>query len=318
MRAICLSDSDPSSPLVEEDLPEPQAGPDELLIRVYAAGLTPTELAWYPTTHLKTGAPRSRAVPGHEFSGVIAGMGEHISGFQLGQEVYGMNDWFAEGALAEYCLTQPACIAPKPASLTHVEAASVPIGALTAWQGLFDRAGLQAGERVLVHGASGSVGAFAVQFGYMHSAHVIATASERNLGFVSQLGAEQVIDYRSQRFEDQIGDIDVVFDTVGGETFERSWQVLKPGGRMVTIAANAEGSADERIKQAFFIVEPNRDQLARVADLIDAGSLRTTVDAVVPLSESPLAFAGKVTQREGRGKMVVAVAQAAQERYAHY
>jgi NADPH:quinone reductase-like Zn-dependent oxidoreductase len=118
--------------------PQPERG--ELLIHIYAAGVTPTELLWYPTTHSKNGERRGRAVPGYEFSGVVAGVGEDTAGFDIGHEVYGMNDWFSDGAMAEYCITQPTSVAQKPPRLTHVEAASVPIGALTAWQGLFDRA----------------------------------------------------------------------------------------------------------------------------------------------------------------------------------
>ena len=146
MRSMRLSDAAHAPVLIEEHVPQPQPGRGELLVRVYAAGVTPTELLWYPTTHGKNGERRSRAVPRHEFSGVIAAVGEETVGFDIGQEVYGMNDWFADGALAEYCLTQPSSVAPKPPHVTHVEAASVPIGALTAWQGLFERAYLQAGS----------------------------------------------------------------------------------------------------------------------------------------------------------------------------
>src|SRR5215475_1876546 len=213
MKTMRLSDSAQPPVLVEETVAQPQPRRGELLVRVYAAGVTPTELLWYPTTHGKNGERRSRAVPGHEFSGVIAAVGEDTIGFDIGQEVYGMNDWFSDGAMAEYCITQPTSVAQKPPSLTHVEAASVPIGALTAWQGLFDRARLQAGEHVLVHGGAGAVGVFAIQLARLHGAHVTATTSARNLAFVSQLGAEQVIDYRAVRFEDNVRDMEVVFDT---------------------------------------------------------------------------------------------------------
>ena len=132
---------------------------------------------WYPTSHTKTGEKRTAAVPGHEFSGVIAALGADVEGFEVGREVYGMNDWFADGATAEYCLAQPAAVAPKPPRLTHIEAASVPIAALTAWQGLVERARLQPGESVLIHGGAGAVGLFAVQLARLRGAHVIATAS---------------------------------------------------------------------------------------------------------------------------------------------
>lgn len=290
--------------LVAGTAPRPQPGRGELLIRVCAAGVTPTELLWYPTSHTRTGQARTGAVLGHEFSGVVAAIGEDAGGLvQVGQDVYGMNDWFSDGALAEYCVAPLSAVAPKPSRLSHIEAASVPIGALTAWQGLFERARLQPGERVLVHGAAGSVGMFAVQLARLHDAYVIATASARNLDFVRSLGAGQVIDYQASRFEEVVRDVDVVFDTVGGSTLDRSWRVLKPGGRMVTVAATEE-AAEGRAKQAFFIVEPNHRQLTTIAELLQTGRLRTVVDAVVPLVQSADAYSG-IVKRHGRGKLVV-------------
>lgn len=310
MKVMRLTGPAEKPTLIEEEAPQPQPGRGELLIRVVAAGVTPTEVKWYPTTHRKTGENRTGAILSHEFSGIVAGIGEEVADIEIGSEVYGMNDWFADGALAEYCVTQPASVATKPARLTHVEAASVPIGALTAWQGLFDHAKLHAGERVLVQGGSGGVGLFIVQLARNRGAHVMATASAHNLEFVASLGAEQVIDYQAGRFEERVPDIDVVFDTVGGETLERSWTVLKPNGRMVTIAADAEGNTDDRVKQAFFIVEPNRNQLLEIGKLLDAGRLQTVVDAVVPFSQAPAALTGAVQGRLGRGKLVVKLAAA--------
>ncbi|HEU4367733.1 MAG TPA: zinc-binding dehydrogenase [Methylomirabilota bacterium] len=274
MRIMRRSDSTQSPPLVEADVPRPQPWPGELLVRVYAAGVTSKELLWYPTTHERNGGRRRGAVPGHEFSGVVAAVGDDTTGFDIGQAVYGMNDWFSDGAMAEYCITQPASVAAKPGRLTHVEAASVPIGALTAWQELFERARLHAGERVLVHGAAGAVGIFAVQLARSVGASVTATVSSRNLAFVSRLGAEHVVDYKAGRFEDSVRDMDVVFDTVGGETLQRSWGLLRAGGRMVTIAADSE----------------NTTQLTRIGDLLEAGDLEPVVDAVLPLTQASAAY----------------------------
>ena len=233
------------------EVPQPKPGAGEMLIRVHAAGVTPTEVIWYTTTHTKEGAPRANAILAHEFSGVVAEVGSDVRDFHVGQEIYGVNDWFADGALAEYCIATPAEIAPKPPKISHAEAATLPISALTAWQGLLGRAHLQAGQRVLIHGASGGVGVLAVQLAHDIGAYVFATASARNRDFVKQLGADEFIDYTSQRFEDIARDIDVVFDCVGGETFERSFRVLKLGGHIVTIAASAEAEAlnDERRKR---------------------------------------------------------------------
>jgi len=307
MKAIRLAGLVPQ--LAESEIPAPIPQPGEILIRVRAAGVTPTELAWYPTSHTKDGAPRTGAVPAHEFSGEIAALGNAAEGFAVGQQVYGMNDWFADGALAEYCVTEPQWIAPKPPGLSHTDAAAVPIGALTAWQGLFDRAALQPGERVLVHGGAGAVGVFALQLAHRHGAWVAATVSAHNADFVKELGADRVIDYKASPFEQELRDIDVVFDAVGGDTLHRSWSVLKPGGRMVTIAADSEATSDERIRKAFFIVEPDGRRLAEIAHLLTAGGLRVFVDRVVPLSQAPQAYAGAV-ERTGRGKLVVEVAAA--------
>jgi NADPH:quinone reductase-like Zn-dependent oxidoreductase len=291
--------------LSEAQAPRPQPGVGELLIRVRAAGVTPTELIWYPTTHTKAGDARAGAVPCHEFSGIVEAAGKDAGSLEIGQEVFGMNDWFADGALAEFCVAPASSVVRKPAGLTHAEAASVPIGALTAWQGLFDRAHLAAGERILVQGGAGAVGVFAVQLARRHGAKVIATASAGNLAFVESLGASQVLDYHAAPFERTVRDVDVVFDTVGGETLERSWQVLKPGGRMVTISAGAE-TAQGRVKEAFFIVEPNQQQLSQIAGLLEVGSLRPVVDTVIPLSRAAEAYTGGIARR-GRGKLIVEI-----------
>ncbi len=307
MRVARWDNSGPNPVVVLDSAPRPQPGRGELLIRVCAAGVIPTEGLWYPTTHTKTGEKRTDAIPAHEFSGVVAEIGEDAGSFEIGREIFGMNDWFSDGAMAEYCIAPLSAIAPKPATLTHDEAASVPIGTLTAWQGLIDRAKVQAGNRVLIHGGAGGVGVFAVQLARWRDAHVIATASARDADFLVSLGAAEVIDYRASRFEDKVQKVDVVFDTVGGETLARSWSVLKPGGRMVTIASGAETTTDERVKQAFFIVEPNAKELIEIAALLDSGKIRAVVNAVVPLSRAPDAYAGKI-EGQGRGKLVVDIA----------
>ncbi len=231
MKVMRYNDSAAAPALTAGEAPIPQPGPGQLLIRVHAAGVTPTELLWYPTTHALDGGVRRGAIPGHEFSGVIEAVGAEVDPQQIGREVFGMNDWFADGATAEYCLAAPASVAPKPTRLSHAEAASVPIGALTAWQGLFDRLKLQSGERILIHGGAGAVGIFAVQLARRTGAQVIVTASSRHVEFLSQLGASEIFDYHAERFETRAGKVDAVFDAVGGATLHRSWEVLAPGGR---------------------------------------------------------------------------------------
>jgi NADPH:quinone reductase-like Zn-dependent oxidoreductase len=306
MKALRLHSLDGPDAFAYEDAPAPNPGPGEVLIRVRAAAVTPTELFWYPTAHTPAGAARPLPVIlGHEFSGVVAGLGPAVTGLTEGDEVFGLNDWFADGAQAEYCVARPDDLAPKPRSIDHAQAAAAPISALTAWQGLIERARVSVGERVLVHGAAGGVGAFAVQLAHDRGAYVIGTASARNRDVVRELGADTVIDYRATRFEEVVKDADIVFDTVGGETLQRSWKVLKPGGRMVTIAVQSETAADAATKAAFFIVQPNREQLTEIGRLFDAGRFRSLVDAALPLAQGRDAYRRKPL----RGKIVLEVAE---------
>ncbi len=294
--------------LVYEDAPTPQPGEGEVLVRVHAAGVIHTELSWVSTWTTRAGEARPMPViPGHEFSGEIAALGAGVRDVGVGDLVYGLNDWYRDGAQAEYCVARVADFASKPAGIDHVRAAATPISALTAWQGLIERGRLVAGQRVLIHGAAGGVGVFAVQLARWRGARVTGTASAANLDFLRGLGADEVIDYQAKRFEDVVRDMDVVFDTVGGETLERSWGVLKSGGTLVTIAASGERTADERTRAAFFIVEPSRQQLEEIARLIDGGTLRPIVGSVFPLAEARQAYQHK----PAHGKVVLQVIAAA-------
>jgi NADPH:quinone reductase-like Zn-dependent oxidoreductase len=299
MKAAYLTKRAGPECLVIGDLPQPRPGRDEVLVEVHSTAVTPSEFDWFPTFHTRNGEPRPfPIVLSHEFSGVVAGVGDAVSGLKAGDAVYGMNYWFADGAQAEYCLAPGAAVALKPRTLDHSKAAVVPISALTAWQGLFERCKLKAGERVLIHGGAGGVGVFAVQLARWCGAHVIATASAHNLDFVRSLGAHEVIDYQATHFDQLARDIDVVFDAVGGETLVQSWNVLRPGGRVVTIAAQSEAASDQRARDAFFIVEPNRTQLDEVARLLDAGIIRPFVETVFALAQ-----AGGAYSRAKRGGM---------------
>jgi NADPH:quinone reductase-like Zn-dependent oxidoreductase len=302
MKAVQLRTRGGLEAIVVGDAPTPRPGAGEVMVRVHAAGITPTELLWEPTRTTRQGTPRPLPViPGHEFSGEVAALGAGVTDLAVGMSVYGMSDWFTDGAQAEFCTAPAAWVVPIPRTLDHAAAAATPISALTAWQGLFVRCGLSAGQHVLIHGGAGAVGGFAVQLARWTGARVTATASAHNSDFVRGLGADEVLDYRTTRFEDVVAGADAVFDTVGGETLARSWGVLKPGGRLVTIAASEEGAADERTLGAFFIVEANRSQLAEVARLIDGGALRPVVDKVFALAEAPAGYRHKPR----RGKAVL-------------
>lgn len=305
MRAAFLSETSDGLAITVGEQPQPAPRAGEVLVRVYGAGITPTELSWYPSTHTQDGEKRAGAIPSHEFSGVVSAVGSGATDFPIGAEVFGMNDWFAQGATAEYVIALPTQIWRKPKTLSHAEAAAVPIGALTAWQGLFTRAKLQGEDRVLVHGGAGAVGAFAIQLAKMHGADVVATCGAKDMEFVRGLGADEVIDYKATRLESLMPEVDVLFDTVGGETLQRSWSLLKPTGRAVTIVESADAEKDARIKAAFFIVTPEKEQLSMLATLIDGGFLRPFVGATVPLDDTAAAFARTIERKEGRGKVVV-------------
>lgn len=278
--------------LFYEDAPQPQPTKGEVLVRVYATAVTPTELTWSATWQTKTGADRQFPIPGHDLAGVVAGVGPGVTNVTVGAAAYALTDFNRDGAESEYTIALPTELAPKPRSLNYMQAAAVPMSALTAWQALFDHADLSAGERVLIHGASGGVGTFAVQLAHWAGAHVIGTASARNRDFVRRLGADEFIDYTTTRFEDVVYDTDVVLDTVGGDTLERSWGVLRKGGILVSLVDSPapEQAAAYGVRATTFIVRPDRPQLTRIGELIDAGRIRPVIEAVMPLSQARQAY----------------------------
>lgn len=306
MKAMYLEKKAGADALVAGDIPRPTPGAGEVLIKVYSTAITPTELEWPPTFNQKSGAPRSfPIVLSHEFSGVVEAIGPNVSNVTVGEAVYGLNDWFTNGAQAEYCVVSAGAIAPKPKSLRHTEAAVVPISALTAWQGLIEIAKVERKQRVLIHGGAGGVGTFAVQLTRWRGAHVTATASAKNIEFVRALGADNVIDYRATKFEDVMCDVDVVFDAVGGDTLERSWKVLKPEGKLITIVgSSARASSNPRSRDAFMLVRADGKQLADLGKMIDAGQLRVFTEAIYPLDDAKEAYA-RAQQGGMQGKIAL-------------
>lgn len=306
MKAIRLHQTGKAESLLLEDAPQPSPTADQVLIRVSATAITPTEFEWYPTFHTPDGGARPfPVILGHEFSGLVAAIGPACTDVRIGEPVYGLSDWFINGAQAEYCLTISADIAPKPATLDHVQTALVPISALTAWQALIDRARISKGQRVLIHGGAGGVGSFAVQLARHQGAHVITTASAANADLLRSLGADEVIDYRTTPFEQVVRNVDVVLDTVGGDTRDRSWSILRTGGRLLTIAADAERLTEPRVRDAFFIVEPNRAQLLEISRLIDTGVIRPVLGQVFSMEHFRQAY----EQKPLRGKNVLRIVE---------
>src|SRR5712691_11739855 len=270
MKAIRLHGHGGPHHLVYEDAPQPRPGAEEVLVRVYATGVIANELQWDMTYQTKAGSPRALPIPGRDLSGVVEEVGYGVTALARGDEVYAMLDYGYDGAEAEFTIALPNELAPKPRTLDHVQAAAVPLSALTAWQALFVHASLAAGQTILIHGAAGGVGVFAVQLAHWAGAHVIATASARNRDFLHELGANEVIDYTTTRFEEVVHDVDLVFDTVGGDTLQRSWQVIKPGGVLVTIVSpppSFENAKAHGIRPFWFVVEPNRDELIQIGTL---------------------------------------------------
>src|SRR5215468_5901495 len=258
MRAIRAAGPDPAS-LTCQSVPVPEPAPGELLVEVHATA--------------------------------VAAAGRGVSGWQPGEKVYGLVGFDRPGAAAEYVTVPAADLAPGPVAVGHVEAAALPLGALTAWQALHEHAHLQAGQHVLVHGGAGGVGAYAVQLAAAHGARVTATASARDRDFVTGLGAGQVIDYVG-RFEDQVSDVDVVIDPVGGQILARSWPVLRSGGILIAIAEEPDAGHGGRgdVRGVYFVVRPDGGQLRELAALAGQQQLRPAVSVVFELGDLPAAF----------------------------
>ncbi|MGK5740038.1 NADP-dependent oxidoreductase [Micromonospora sp. URMC 103] len=312
MRAVRAHRRGGPEQLVYEEAPRPEPGAGEVLVAVKAASVTPHELTWGATwTHNMDGSgpERTPIIPSHEFSGVVAATGEGVDGPGVGEAVYGLVPFTRDGAAAEYVALPATAVATKPATVDHDHAAALPLAALTAWQALVDHADLQAGQRVLVQGGAGGVGSYVVQLAAGLGAQVSATAGADDLDFVRGLGAEQVIDYAHDRFEDHVRDADVVVDLVGGATQSRSWSVLRPGGVLVSLPGppDQQEAARHDARGVFFVVEPDRNALRSIAERVDGGQLTPVLDRVLPLAETRAGYEVLETGKR-RGKVVIHVA----------
>jgi NADPH:quinone reductase-like Zn-dependent oxidoreductase len=286
----------------------PTPGPSEVLVKVEAAGVGPWD-GWIRAG--KSALPQPLPLTlGSDLSGEIVAMGPGVSGLRAGDRVYGVTNPRFIGTYAEYAVASAAMVSGKPTSLTHIEAASVPVVAVTAWQALFDQAQLKAGQTVVIHGAAGNVGAYAVQLARRAGLRIIGTAATDDIAFVRNLGADTVIDYRTQRFEEEVRDADAVIDLVGGETQERSFQVLRRGGKLISAVSrpDQELAQSHGIEAAFFLVNVTSQHLAEIASLVDGGKLRTRVGAVLPLAEAREAhFMLERVRPQPKGKIVLTV-----------
>jgi len=293
---------------INENVSKPVPGAGELLVEVYAAGLNPFD--WkiregYVQQMVPLQLP---ATLGIDFSGMVAEIGEQVSGFQLGDEIFGQASIMKAGSFAEFVLASPTVVARKPNGISHAVAAALPIAGVSALQGLMEHMKLSSGQKILIHGGAGGIGTFAIQLAKHLGAHVATTAAGDEISYVKELGADEVIDYKIQTFEDILRDYDAVFDTVGGDVYKRSFKMLKKGGIIVSMLEqpNAELMSQYGVTAIAQGTQVNRERLAKLADLVAQGAIRVHIDKVFSLEQAGEALA-YLQQGHPRGKVVLEV-----------
>lgn len=290
-----------------QEMPVPQPGEGELLLKVEGAGVNPVDYKIREGSYPAVKSDKLPYVPGRDVAGTVVQVGPGVTRYGEGDRLYAMPA-IERGGYAEYVIVREDEAALQPLSIDALTAGAVPLAALTAWQGLFQHGKLEDGQHVLIHGGSGGVGHFAVQFAKERGARVSTTVSGPHVPFARQLGADQVIDYKSQKFEDEVSDVDLVFDLVAGETQDRSWQVLKPGGTLISTLAQPSQDRAAAIggRGARYTVHESGAELAAIADLIDAGKVRPTVARTFALAEAAAAQQFLETEHP-TGKVVLTV-----------
>ena len=307
MRVARILRLGPPNVITNDDVPRPQPTAGQLLVRVKAAGVGNWDAL------IREGKIQLEPLPlilGAELSGIVEAIGPQVSGFKPGDEVYGATNEKFSGAYAEYALASARLISHKPKSLNFVEAASAPIVSITAWQMLFEYAQVTAGQTLLILGAAGNVGAYAVQLASQAGLHVVATAGFADLDYVQSLGAEKAVDYKKERFEESMTGFDVVIDTVGGDAQQRSLHLLKPGGILVSVVSPVPETTQKRygIRAAYFYVDVTTSRLNKITELFDSGKLVTNVGTVLPLEEARIAHEMLGGAPHKRGKIVLRIA----------
>jgi len=308
MKAIRVHSFGPPKVISLEDVSKPEPTGGEVVVRVKAAGVGPWDAL---IRSGKSALPQPLPLTlGSDLSGVVDSVGRGVEGFEIGDEVFGVTNERFTGACAEYAAANATMIAHKPKTLNHTHAASVPVVAVTAWQMVFELARPLPGQSVLIHGGAGNVGGYLVQLATRARAVVITTASAKDTSYVRSLGAYGVIDFRARRFEEQVKEIDAVLDTVGGDTQERSYRILKRGGILVSSAAQPSQEKAEQygVRALFLLVQVTTERLKKVAELIDAGELKTEVGEVLWLDEARQGHQMLAGAPHRRGKIVIKVA----------
>jgi len=287
-----------------EEVPRPQPAPDEVLVKVYASGVNPVD--W----KIRQGYRQHPLpfIPGWDVSGVVEEAGRNVTDFRTGDEVYGRPDTSRNGSYAEYITVKAIELGRKPTSIDHIRAAAIPLAGLTAWQALFEHAQLKKGQKLFIHGASGGVGTYAIEFAKWKGAYVIGTASAQNLSFLKELGADEAVDYHTKNFEKQFTDIDVVFDTIGGDTQKRSLQMLKPGGILVTTLKVEDEAAFKQkgVRITGMLTTSKKEDLEAIAQLVDDGFVKPIISKILPLEAAEEAH--RIIQNgHVRGKIVLRI-----------
>jgi len=307
MKAVVAHEYGAPEVLKFEEVPRPEPKENEALVRVIASSVNPADPLTLSGKYAREFGTHLPLIPGYDIAGVVEKTGANVTKLKVGEAIYGYPTF--GGGWAEYVLVTEGEVAAKPKSLNFVEAAAVPLGALTAWQALVDVAKLQPGQTILIHGGSGGVGSFAVQIAKARRARVIATASTANQDLLKQLGADVAIDYTKTKFEDVAKDVDAVLDPVGKETLARSYGVVKKGGIVMSLVARPDPAELEKhgIRGAAISVHPDDEDLTEIAHLIDAGKIKPIVTQVLPLSEASSAQRQAATHHT-RGKVVLRIA----------
>ena len=303
MRAIVVTDQAAGTAgmrLVER--PEPEPAINDVVVRVHASGFVPTELAWPSTWTDRLGRDRTPSIPGHELAGVVTALGYGTTGLSVGQRVFGLTDWTRDGTLAEYEAVEARNLAPLPGDIDFTVGASLPISGLTAWQGLFQHGRLQAGQSVLVHGAAGAVGSMVTQLAREAGAYVIGTGRAADRPSALEFGAQEFIDLERDVLED-VGEVDLVFDVIGGDIQKRSAGLIRAGGTLVTVVGPPEARPADGLA-VDFVVESDRAQLGEIVQRVRDGRLRTNIGTVATLDDAVAAF--NPTERH-TGKTIIRV-----------
>jgi NADPH:quinone reductase and related Zn-dependent oxidoreductases len=298
MKAIVVTDQAAGMAgmkLVER--PEPPAAINDVVVQVHASGFVGTELTWPSTWADRLGRDRTPSVPGHELAGVVTSLGYGTTGLSLGQRVFGLTDWHRDGTLAEYVAVEARNLAPLPGDVDFTVGASLPISGLTAWQGLFDHGRLEAGKRVLVHGAAGAVGSIVTQLAREFGGYVIGTGRAAGRQAALDFGAKEYVDLDNDRLED-VGKVDLVFDVIGGDIGKRSATLVRAGGTLVSVVGPAEAGPDGG-RAVDFVVESDRAQLSQIVQRVRDGRLRTNIGTVSSLDDAVATF-NSTSRRPGK------------------